>query len=103
MTFCYSVALEFGMQNLKGKSVTILKLLIRAIYHLRKKNLPACLYVYLWLESTNHKKIGEINKALQICKRFTQTASLLLYAIKSYLTLIEILQFRFCHFYTKFK
>ena len=41
-----------------------------------KKNLPACLHVWLRLESTNHQKIGEIIKALQICKRSTQTASL---------------------------
>ena len=49
---------------------------IEGEYYLRKKNLPARLHVYLRLESTNHKKIGEIIKALQICKRSTQTTSL---------------------------
>ena len=44
-------------------------------YYLGKKNLPARLHVYLRLESTNHKKIGEIILALQICKRSTQTGS----------------------------
>ena len=45
-------------------------------YYLGGKNLSACLHAYLRLESTNHQKIGEIIKALQICKRLTQTASL---------------------------
>ena len=45
-------------------------------YYLANKNLPAHLHVYLSLESSNHKKIGEIIKALQICKRTTQNASL---------------------------
>ena len=36
-------------------------------YYLANKNLPAHLHVYLSLESSNHKKIGEIIKALQIC------------------------------------
>ena len=40
--------------------------------------------LYLRLESTNHRTIGEIIKALQICKRSTPTASLSLYACKTY-------------------
>ena len=42
------------------------------------------------------KKIGDINKALQICKRSTQTALLQLNAFKSYLGLNETFQFRCC-------
>ena len=45
-------------------------------YHLGGKNLPVRFMAYLRLESTEHKKIGETIKALQICKRLTQTASL---------------------------
>ena len=45
-------------------------------YYLGGKNLPARLHAYLRLESINHQKIGEAIKALQICKRSTQTASL---------------------------
>ena len=44
-------------------------------YYLGGKNLSVCLHAYLRLESTNQQKIGEIIKALQICKRLTQTAS----------------------------
>ena len=40
------------------------------------KKVSARLHVYLRLESMNHQKIGEIIKALQICKQSTQTASL---------------------------
>ena len=45
-------------------------------YYLGGKNLSARLHAYLRLESTNHQKIGELIKALQICKRLMQTASL---------------------------
>ena len=45
-------------------------------YYLGGKNLSVFLHPYLRLESTNHQKIGETIKALQICKRLTQTASL---------------------------
>ena len=41
-----------------------------------KKNLPARLYAYLRVDSTDHQKIGEIIKALRICKQSTQTAFL---------------------------
>ena len=41
-----------------------------------EKKLPARLHVYLRFESTNHKKIGKMIKALQICKQSTQTACL---------------------------
>ena len=44
-------------------------------YYLGGKNLSVCLHAYLRLESTNYQKIGEKNKALQIFKRLTQTAS----------------------------
>ena len=47
----------------------------RIRYYLGGKNLSVRLHAYLRLESTKHQKIGEINKALQICKRLTQTAS----------------------------
>ena len=45
-------------------------------YYLGKKNLPVRLHVYLRLKSTNHQKIDDTIKALQICKRLTQTAFL---------------------------
>ena len=45
------------------------------IYYLRNKKVSTRLHVYLRLESTNHQKIGEIFKALQICKSSTQTTS----------------------------
>ena len=45
-------------------------------YYLRNKKVSTRLHVYLRLESMNHQKIGEIIKALQICKQSTQTASL---------------------------
>ena len=45
-------------------------------YYLGRKNHSVCLHAYLRLESTNHKKICETIKALPICKRLTQTASL---------------------------
>ena len=48
-------------------------------------------------------RIGEIIKALQICKSSTQTASLLPNAFKSYSTLNKTFQFCFCHFYTIIK
>ena len=47
-----------------------------SLYYLGGKNLSAHLHKYLRLESTNHQKIGDIIKALQICKRLSQTASL---------------------------
>ena len=40
---------------------------VALLYYLANKNLPAHLHVYFSLESSNHKKIGEIIKALQIC------------------------------------
>ena len=72
-------------------------------YYLRNKKVSARLQVYFRVESTNHQKIGEIIKALQICKQSTQTAFLQLNAFKSYSTLDEMFQFCFCHFYTIFK
>ena len=44
-----------------------MSLVCSLVYYLANKNLPAHLHVYLSLESSNHKKIGEIIKALQIC------------------------------------
>ena len=38
----------------------------RSIYYLRNKKVSERLHLYLRLESTNHKEIGEIIKALQI-------------------------------------
>ena len=78
----FLVTFSFVLHRLREYSLPFLQLLLSffstlpllmfifslLLYYLRNKKVSARLHVYLRVESTNHQKIGEIIKALQICK-----------------------------------
>ena len=47
-------------------------------------------------DSSNHRKIGDINEALRICKRSTPSASVYLTALRSNLIISEMISFEDC-------